>query len=129
MHTISFTLPAMYGDHHVTEVRRLLLALPGVSDVYASSSFQIAEIAYDPEQISPQALEATLDEAGYVGELSLPAESGRAVTDANGSKTYFRHTAAFAQTNETIGFTQQVATISRPLWPCPGMGALKTKVD
>jgi len=36
-------LPAMYGDHHVTEVRHILLGLDGVKDVYASSGFRVVE--------------------------------------------------------------------------------------
>ncbi|NUQ38781.1 MAG: heavy-metal-associated domain-containing protein [Caldilineales bacterium] len=124
MHTLSFTLPAMYGDHHVTEVRRILLALPGVSDVYASSSFQMAEITYDPAKVSQPALEEALARAGYLGDLALPVESGRAVSDSNGGKIYYRHTAAFAQTPHTVGFTQQVSSPGRALWPCPGMGPI-----
>ena len=44
MKKISLDLPTLFGDHHVTEVRRLLLELPGVAEVYASSSFQIVEV-------------------------------------------------------------------------------------
>ncbi len=126
METITLSLPAMYADHHVAGVRRILLELSGVSDVYASSAFQVAEISYEPRQISPEAIEAALGEAGYLGQLPVPTESSRAVTDSNGERTYFRHTAAFVQTNETIGFGQEVVNISRPLWPCPGLGPLKT---
>jgi len=31
MEVLSLELPAMYGDHHVVEVRRLLFELPGVN--------------------------------------------------------------------------------------------------
>lgn len=122
MQTLSLSLPAMYGDHHVAEVRRLLLALPGVEDVYASSAFQVAEVAYDPAQIVPSAIEATLDDAGYLGDLSLAFESGKPVTESNGSAKYYRHTAVYAQTGRAVGFGQTVANEGRPLWPCPGMG-------
>ena len=44
----SFKLPAMYADHHVVEVRRILLEMPGVQDVYASSAFQVADVTFDP---------------------------------------------------------------------------------
>ena len=47
MKTISFQIPTMFGDHHVTEVRRILLEAPGVEDVYASSGFQVIEVAVD----------------------------------------------------------------------------------
>ena len=45
MKTLSLELPAMYGDHHVIEVRRILLEIDGVKDVYASSSFQVGVTA------------------------------------------------------------------------------------
>ncbi len=122
MKTMNVSLPAMYGDHHVAEVRRLLLALPGVQDVYASSAFQAAEVTFDPAQIEPGVIEKTLGEAGYLGELALPVESGKPVTESNGSAKYFRHTAVYAQTGRSVGFGQTVAYEGRPLWPCPGMG-------
>jgi len=48
MEKFVINLPAMYGDHHVTEVRRILMGLPGVSSVFASSAFKSAEISFDP---------------------------------------------------------------------------------
>jgi hypothetical protein len=113
----------MYGDHHVTAVRLLLLALPGVKGVYASSSFRVVDVQYDEAQLAPDAIEAALKEAGYMGELPMPAETGVAVTQ-NGGQTYFRHTAAFEQTGKSVGFTQKVSYEGRPLWPCPGMGPI-----
>ena len=56
--TYSRDLPSMYGDHHVTEVRNLLMALPGVTDVYASSSFRIVEVQFDESALSPNEIEA-----------------------------------------------------------------------
>ncbi len=125
MQTVTLSLPAMYADHHVVEVRRLLLALPGVDDVYASSAFQAAEITYDPQRVEPAAIEKVLADAGYLGELPLPAETGKPVTDAAGEGTYFRHTASYVQATKVVGFTQSVSYAGRPLWPCPGMGPLK----
>jgi len=37
MKTKVIELPALFGDHHVTEVRRILNEIQGVKDVYASS--------------------------------------------------------------------------------------------
>lgn len=128
MTTLNISLPAMYGDHHAAEVRRLLLALPGVQDVYASSAFQMAEVTFDPARIDPAAIEKTLGEAGYLGDLALPVESGKPVTESNGSNRYFRHTAVYAQTGRAVGFGQTVFPESRPLWPCPGMGPV-AKMD
>ena len=53
MEKITVDLPTMYGDHHVTDVRRILLALPGVEDVYASSAFRLVEVTFDPTKTSP----------------------------------------------------------------------------
>ena len=44
MEEVQIHVPAMYGDHHVLEVRRILLELPGVLDVYASSCFQTVQV-------------------------------------------------------------------------------------
>ena len=60
METFVLELPTMYGDHHVVEVRRLLLGLPGVEEVYASSGFQSVEVTYDPAKTSPVAMQACL---------------------------------------------------------------------
>ena len=125
MQTLTFSLPAMYADHHVAEVRRLLLAMPGVEDVYASSAFQTAEVTYDPLRVDAAAVEKVLDEAGYLGELPLPVETGMPVTDGAGAGTYFRHTASYVQATKVVGFSQNVSYAGRPLWPCPGMGPVK----
>ena len=125
MPSVTFELPSMYGDHHVTAVRHLLLALPGVKIVYASSSFRIVEVQYDEELLSPDEIETTLQDAGYIGALPMPAETGVAVNQ-NGGQTYFRHTAAFEQTGKSVGFGQTVSYEGRPLWPCPGMGVISS---
>jgi excisionase family DNA binding protein len=127
MEKIVFETPAMYGDHHVMEVRRLLLALPGVDIVNASSCFHAVEIDYDPAVITSGKLKIVLEEAGYLGDLIVPTESGIAVTQRakQDSTQFFRHTAAFAQTGNVVSFGQQVNYDGRPLWPCPGMGVIK----
>ena len=120
-----FQTPALYGDHHVAEVRRILLELPGVSDVYASSAFQIVEIEYDPEKIKPEQLEARLQEAGYLGEIPMLVETGIAVEKV-GNDAFFRHTASYETIKTTVSFAQRVDHDTvRPLWPCPGMGPVK----
>ena len=126
----TFESPALYGDHHVGEVRQLLLKVPGIVDVYASSAFQIIEVTYDPEKINDLEIAVKLDEAGYLGEWSLPIEAGAtAYNSEKGLKPYFRHTAAFEQTRQTVTFTQNVNYLGRPLWPCPGMGVLGKPMD
>jgi copper chaperone CopZ len=126
---ISFDLPAMYGDHHVTEVRRLLLELPGVQEVYASSSFHVVEVQFDETKLGSQKIEQTLSEAGYLGELPVPVEMSTLAERENGDKPFFRHTAVFENTGHTVSFGQQVPFAGRPLWPCPGMGPLTQNLD
>jgi copper chaperone CopZ len=127
MEQITLHLPAMYADHHVAEVRRILLQMPGVADVYASSAFQSAEITYDPQQVGPDAINQALEDAGYQGELPIPVESDQPVGGGNGKKVYYRHTSVYENTRSTVSFSHQVSYSGRPLWPCPGMGPLKTK--
>ena len=122
MTVITLDLPAMYGDHHVVEVRRILLDLEGVKDVYASSGFHAAEISFDAKKISEKDIVSRLDEAGYIGELFIPQETGIPVNQGNGSAdTYYRHTEAYAQTGKVVSFEQEVGHGGRGLWPCPGM--------
>ena len=124
METKFFDAPALYGDHHVTEVRRLLLELTGVSEVYASSAFQVIEVNYDPEKVSAEQIEARLQEAGYLGEIPLLIETGIAVEKKEGDGV-FRHTAVYETVKSTVSFAQRVEPSGRPLWPCPGMGPVK----
>lgn len=125
MKTLTLDLPTLYGDHHVIEVRRLLLELPGVEDVYASSAFRAVEVTYDPGQVGEEAITGTLDSAGYLGDLLVPEETATPATETNGKPVYFRHTMAFDGTGRTVSFGQSVAYTGRPLWPCPGVGPLK----
>jgi len=122
----SYNLPAMYADHHVVEVRRILLGLSGVTDVYASSAFQVVEVTYDPDVAKEPEITMALEEAGYLGELTVNAEAGTPATSKNGDGVYFRHAEVYEQTKETIGFTQNVSYAGRPLWPCPGIGVINT---
>ncbi len=125
MEVLSLELPAMYGDHHVLEVRRILLGMSGVEDVYASSGFRAAEITFDPDKVKAEDIEAKLDEVGYLGELFIPEETGVAVNQGNGQDIYYRHTEAYEQTSRVVSFAQQVSHEGRGLWPCPGMEPFK----
>lgn len=119
MNDADFALPMMYGDHHVLAVRQLLLALPGVRAVYASSSFHLVEVTFDETQITEAEIERALAEAGYLDELVFPTEASS--TPQESGKPFFRHTAAFTQTGKSISFAQEVPDVSRALWPCPGI--------
>ena len=124
MRTISFEAPALYGDHHVSEVRRILLEIAGVSEVYASSAFQTIEVTFDPEKTQAELIETRLQEAGYLGEIPLLIETGIAVEKKEGDM-FFRHTATYETVKTTVSFAQRVDSNARPLWPCPGLGAVK----
>ena len=125
MDKINLNLPTMYGDHHITEVRRILLAIPGIDAVYASGSLRIAQVRFDPAVTSEDAIRSTLEAAGYAESLSMPAETGIAAVEEDPMSRFFRHTAAYAQVNSTVSFSQRVNYSGRPLWPCPGMGPIK----
>jgi copper chaperone CopZ len=121
MQKSTFNTPALFGDHHVTDVRRILFAHPGVKDVYASSAFQVIQVEFDESQITHETLLRALEEAGYLGEVAMLAESGKA---AEGD-SLFRHTATYETVKKTVSFSQKTPYRGRPLWNCPGMGIVK----
>jgi hypothetical protein len=125
MEKVVVNLPAMYGDHHVIEVRRILLGLPGVKDVYASSSFRVAEVTFDPALIQADQINAALGTAGYLGEIPALNELTVPTLREEGQPGAFRHTAVYEQTRQVVSFSQNVSYMGRPLWPCPGMGVIK----
>ena len=124
MQKSTFNTPALFGDHHVTEVRRILFALPGVKDVYASSAFQVVQIQFDESQITHDTLLRTLEDAGYLGQIPMMAESGEAAEGGS----LFRHTATYETVKKTVSFSQKTPYTGRPLWSCPGMSVTK-KMD
>ena len=118
-------VPTMYADHHVVEVRRILLEDSGVGSVNASSAFHVVEVAFDPDKTSEDALRSKLEVAGYTGELQVPLESGQPAIGRDGD-AYFRHTAAYESVGTVISFGQEIVSSGRPLWPCPGMTPAQT---
>ena len=130
MKTVTIETPALYGDHHVVEVRRILLELPGVSDVYASSAFHIVEVIFDPAKINEETIQNKLGEFGYLDELLMATEAGRSahlITDK--ADVFFRHTEVFETTREVVSFAQRVSYNGKPLWYCPGMGVVNNKME
>ncbi len=121
MQKSTFNTPALFGDHHVTEVRRMLFALPGVKDVYASSAFQVVQVEFDESLVSHEALLGTLEKSGYLGQIPMMVETGEA---AEGGSV-FRHTATYETVKKTVSFAQKAPFSGRPLWNCPGMGIIK----
>ena len=128
MSRLVLDLPAMYADHHVKEVRRILFELSGVENVNASSAFHVLEVEFAPDKTSEDALTEKLDRAGYLGALFVPAESGEPAVGRDGT-TYFRHSAAYESAGTPVSFGQEIAFAGRPLWPCPGMGPIPTMDD
>lgn len=125
METKAFDAPALYGDHHVIEVRRILMELPGVEEVYASSAFRVIEVSFDPAKITAEQIAARLQETGYLDEIPMLAETGVAAYGRDGKDSNFRYTAIYETVKKNISFAQQVPYQGRPLWPCPGFGTLK----
>jgi len=125
METKAFDAPALYGDHHVSEVRRILMELPGVDEVYASSAFQTIEVSFDPTQVKADQISARLEQAGYLGEIPMLTETGEAAYGKENGNSNFRHTAVYETIKQTVSFAQQVQYQGRALWPCPGIGTVK----
>ena len=124
METKAFEAPALYGDHHVSEVQSILKELPGIEEVYASSAFQTIEVTFDEKKITADKIATRLEEAGYLGEVPMLTETGVAAYGRADGNANFRNTAVYNTIKETVSFAQNVQHQDRPLWPCPGMGAV-----
>lgn len=127
MEKFSLELQTLYGDHHVMEVRKILLEMPGVQDVYASSCFQFVEVTYDPERVSDVEIRACLQAAGYLNDLAAPQEAGSSNYLEASHSAFQRHTTAYEGTKQTVSFAQKVGYSGRPLWPCPGFGVVEVE--
>jgi copper chaperone CopZ len=128
--TVVLEVPNLYADHHVLEVRRILFDIPGVQDVYASSSFRVVEVTYDENLTNDSDISVKLEEAGYLGEWIVPTETGaKPVYESEGDKPFFRHTQVFENTRQVVSFTQNIGFSGRPLWPCPGLGVVQKKME
>lgn len=125
METFTLDLPSLYGDHHVLEIRRLLSEMPGIQDIYASSCFHLVQVNYDPALVNPEAIEAVLDQAGYLQEFMLPAETGLPAYGVDESESFLRHTAAYPNVKQVVSFAQRVPFYGAQLWPCPGLGLIE----
>jgi copper chaperone CopZ len=65
MEKTTLSVPTMFADHHVINVKRLLSPLSGVENVIASSAFKQVEIEFDPAKTPQETLVKVLTEAGY----------------------------------------------------------------
>jgi copper chaperone CopZ len=124
MEKFTIDLPFLFGDHHVLEVRKILGELPGIGDIYVSSSFHTVEVTYDPAVIDSKKISATLEEAGYLGDVTMPVETGISASAENMNSPYFRKTNVYQNTQKVTSFTQNIVVSNRRVWPCPGFGVL-----
>jgi copper chaperone CopZ len=65
MEKVTFSVPAMWADHHVLAVREALGSVSGVTEVLASSLYRDVLVKYDPTTASPDTIKTALSEAGY----------------------------------------------------------------
>jgi len=124
MQKSTFDTPALFGDHHVTEVRRMLFDSPGVKDVYASSCFHIVQVEFDEKLVTHERLLKVLEDAGYLGNIPMMVETGKSEEGAS----VFRNTATYSTLKKNVSFAQKAPYTGRPLWNCPGMGVIN-KMD
>ena len=122
MQTKTFEVPTLFGDHHVIEVRRILLETPGVIDVYASSCFQIVEVTYDETKVNDLEIAVKLDNAGYLGEWTIPVEVGVCPVGRRSPNRFSATPRSMRRPGKWSVFHRIVVYSGRPLWPCPGMG-------
>ncbi len=121
MKRIIIEAPGMYADHHVTEVRRIVLALPGVEDVTASSAFRVIELSIDSKKIKEDVIREALGAAGYLREIPMVAETGA----AKDNRAFPRHSKVVQQAGDAVSFGQDIPSAGLPALSCPGMGVIK----
>ena len=72
MEEVTFSIPALWADHHTLAVREALLQVGGVGEVIASSLYQDVLIKYDPGTVAAEDLAGILSEAGYSIDRTPP---------------------------------------------------------
>lgn len=65
METVTLPVKGMTCMGCVSSVKRVLGALPGVSQAEVSLDKAQAEVTYDPARVGPDALKAAIMDAGY----------------------------------------------------------------
>ena len=87
MDRATFTIPALWADHHVLAVRDVLGALPGVSNIDASAMNKQVALDFDPAATSADAIAKALTAAGYApGEIpqAPPAPAKKVAWNVSG---------------------------------------------
>jgi len=67
--TLQLTVTGMTCNHCEMRVVKALLALPGVSDASADHDADACTVTFDPAQVEPAELAATVTTAGYTASL------------------------------------------------------------
>ncbi|MDP2662597.1 MAG: heavy-metal-associated domain-containing protein [Dehalococcoidia bacterium] len=65
MADVTFSVPGMFADHHVSAVVEALNAVDGISQIVASSSRRKLTITFDSAKVSEEKMQAALTAAGY----------------------------------------------------------------
>ena len=76
---VRFLVPDLWADHHVINVRKVLVSAPGVACVYASSAFKEIAVEYDGKATTPAQLAKLLVDAGYPPAAGISPEDGKVI--------------------------------------------------
>jgi copper chaperone CopZ len=76
---VRFLVPDLWADHHVINVRKVLLGAPGVASVYASSAFKEIAVEYDGKATTPDQLAKLLAAAGYPPATGISPDDGKVI--------------------------------------------------
>jgi copper chaperone CopZ len=65
MEKVTFSLPALWADHHTLAVRQALGSVDGVKEVIASALYKDVLVKYEPDKVSAEDIAGALTNAGY----------------------------------------------------------------
>ncbi|MCJ7626581.1 MAG: heavy-metal-associated domain-containing protein [Anaerolineaceae bacterium] len=126
MKTLALELPFLFGDHHVLEVRRILMELPGIENLYVSSAFQVVDLIYDEARLGPDEIRAKLEKAGYI--RMLPGVTENEPNGIDGRKVSIKRRTETTEGAQTVSFIQMIPSVDEIVWPCPGFGPVRGDV-
>lgn len=65
MEAMTYTAPDISCEHCQRSIEQAVGALPGVQSVRVEIPSKKVDVSFDPAQVTPAQIEATLDEEGY----------------------------------------------------------------
>jgi copper chaperone CopZ len=77
MASLSLQAPGMWADHHVLTVHEALAQLAGVEKIETSALRRTVRVSYDPTQVDPDRLAATIRDSGCLQAFSVDESSDR----------------------------------------------------